>query len=87
MKWYFVLLISLCLASCKPSPVSGYVVQKKHKPSHISVIYNAALKTQQLIVHDEQWIVYLSDSLGVHCHYVDKATFDKLSIGEFVNLE
>lgn len=86
MKWCIALLVALCLTSCKPSPVSGYVVEKIHKPSYSSMMYNAALKTMQVIIHDEQWIVYLSDSLGVHCRYVDKDTFDRLSIGEFVNL-
>ena len=87
MKWSIALLIAICLASCKPSPISGYVVGKIHKPSYSSAVYNVALKTPQVIIHDEQWVVYISDSLGVHCRYVDKATFDRLSIGKFVNLE
>ena len=87
MKWIVTLFVALCLASCKPSPISGYVVEKIHKPSYSSVVYNAALKMPQVIIHDEEWVVYISDSLGVHCRYVDKVTFDRLSVGEFVNLE
>jgi hypothetical protein len=83
-KVLFAILMVLCLVSCKESPVSGYVVGKKHVPAHTTTHYNVTLKMPQVTRHPEQWVVWVADSCGVHRCNVDKATFDRLNRGQFV---
>lgn len=83
-KVLFVMLMVLCLASCKESPVSGYVVGKAFIPAHTTTHYNVVLKMPQTKRVPDQWVVWVADSCRVRCVHVEKSTFDRLKHGEFV---
>lgn len=72
------------LASCKESPVSGYVVGKSFIPAHTITYYNVVLKMPQTKWNPDEWFVWIADSCGVHSVRVDKSTFDRLNHGQFV---
>lgn len=78
------MLMVLCLASCKESPVSGYVVGKAFIPAHTTTHYDNVLKMPQVKRVPDQWIVWVADSCSVHRCHVEKSTFDRLKHGEFV---
>lgn len=83
-KVLFAILMVLCLASCKESPVSGYVVGKSFVPAHTTTHYNIVLKIPQSKRVPDQWVVWVADSCRVHRVHVEKSTFDRLKHGEFV---
>ena len=83
-KVLFTILMVLCLASCKESPVSGYVVGKAFIPAHTKIRYDVILKKPLNESVPDQWIVWVADSCHVHCVHVEKSTFDRLKHGEFV---
>lgn len=83
-KVLFIMLMVFCLASCKETPVSGYVVGKAFIPAHNTTRYDVILKKPMVESVPDQWIVWVADSCGVHRCHVEKGTFDRLKHGEFV---
>lgn len=83
-KVLFAILMVLCFASCKKSPISGYVVGKSFIPAHNTTRYDVILKKPMVKSVPDQWIVWVADSCGVHRCHVEKSTFDRLKHGEFV---
>lgn len=83
-KVLFAILMVLCLASCKESPISGYVVGKSFIPAHNTTRYDVILKKPMVESVPDQWIVWVADSCGVHRCHVEKSTFDTLKHGQFV---
>lgn len=78
------MLMVFCLASCKETLVSGYVVGKKFIPAHTQTHYDVILKKPMVKSVPDQWIVWVADSCGVHRCHVEKSTFDRLKHGEYV---
>lgn len=83
-KVLFSILMVLCLASCKESPVSGYVVGKEHIPAHATSHYDVVMKRTESRNIPDQWIVWVADSCRVRAVHVEKGTFDRLRHGEYV---
>lgn len=83
-KVLFAILMVLCLASCKESPVSGYVVGKEFVPAHTTTRYNVVLKMPQVQSYPNQWFVWVADSCRVRRCRVDKPTFDRMKRGQYV---
>lgn len=84
-KVLFAILMVLCLASCKDSPISGYVVGKSFIPAHNTTRYDVILKKPMVNSVPDQWIVWVADSCRVRSVHVEKSTFDTLKHGQFVN--
>ena len=83
-KVLFAILMVLCLASCKESPVSGYIVGKEFVPAHTTTRYNVVLKMPQVQSYPNQWFVWVADSCRVRRCRVDKPTFDRMKRGQYV---
>lgn len=83
-KFLFSILMVLCLAGCKESPVNGYVVGKEYIPEHNATHYDVVLMLVRTRHVPDQWIVWVADSCRIHRVHVEKTTFDRLKHGEYV---
>ena len=79
-----ILLFIALLTSCEQSPVSGYVVGKKHTPRHTTSYYDVTLKISRVRVVPESYVVWVADSCRVTPCHVDKQTFERLQHGQYV---
>lgn len=78
-------LLLLGLAACRDSnPIQGYVVGKRHIPLRTVITYNPTLHIHQTHIIPERYVVWIADSIAVHKCPVNRATFHRLTKGEYV---
>lgn len=87
LNFLCIALMLLVLTSCREESCSGYVVGKHYESARNIPRYDAATHTTRMQHIPEHWVVYVADSCRVRRLNVDKATFGKTKLGEFVNFK